>query len=679
MNAKRISPVLPAVLFAAFCALPCAQAEVMEPESHGPSVQDEEAAAQGHVHDHGDGHDHDHGDGLPPAVLTGDLDFSFAEGLVVQDGGRLKPLHTYANELAAELTGRGFMGGAPSYQTAGGQKLGPVDLLFSIWFATRDWDEESVILVSYRPLVEKLGLSPEKKRFSLNELWNRGPGAEELRRILTEAQGKSAKQEDLTTMEREARIVWQRINLISGIRHGEVPVVPHPADDNGVWVSMNTFRLIVTNPERALESAAQNYFEGDFQEAGVMVEAYLRSLAKAGSKVDAAISGFQKLIGSYRSRDAAAFTAAGREFREAVALLSAVGYPDPAAVSREIHYNQLRPFAWAWGFYLLALLSGLLAFRAKATWPFAPAWAFFLAGLALHVYAFVLRCWIAGRPPVTNMYESVIWVGFGIVFFGLVFELRHRPRYYLLCGAAGGFLCLVLMDLLPVFSGKPTVSGFDPSIGPLVPVLRDNFWLTVHVLSITLSYSAFALAWLLAHATMYKHLARPGETTEHHQMHQYLYRVIQIGVLLLATGTILGGVWAYYSWGRFWGWDPKETWAFIALLCYLVVLHGRFTGYWGNFGLSVGALVCFQAVVMAWYGVNFVLGKGLHSYGFGEGAANNYIAVILGLDLLFTGAAVYRHLSYKRTKAAGAEKTEHRLTPTDPVDEARAALADTQQ
>lgn len=679
MNAKRISPLLPAVLFAAFCALPSARAEVMEPESHGPTVQDEEAAAQGHGHDHG--HDHDHGDesGLPPAVLTGDLDFAFAKGLVVQDGGRLKPLHTYATETAAELTGRGFMGGAPSYQTAGGQKLNAMDLLFSIWFDTRDWNEEPVILVSYRPLVTELGLNAEKKRFSLNELWNRGPGAEKLRKILTEAQEKSAKKEDLTAMEREARIVWQRINLISGIRHGEVPLVPHPADDNGVWVSMNTFRLIVTNPERALDAVAQNHFEGDFQEAGVLVEAYLRSLVDAKSKVNAAMLGYQTLITSYRERDAGKFTAACREFREAMARMTAVSYPDPAAVAREIHYNRLRPFAWAWVFYLLALLSGLLAFRSKSAWPFAPAWAFFLAGLAMNVYGFVLRCWIAGRPPVSNMYESVIWVGFGIVFFGLVFELRHRPRYYLLSGAAGGFLCLVLMDLLPVFSGKPTVSGFDPSIGPLVPVLRDNFWLTVHVLSITLSYSAFALAWLLGHATMLKHIANPGAESEHHQMHQYLYRVIQIGVLLLATGTILGGVWAYYSWGRFWGWDPKETWAFIALLCYLVVLHGRFTGYWGNFGLSVGALVCFQAVVMAWYGVNFVLGKGLHSYGFGEGAANNYIATVVVLDLLFTGVGVYRYLSFKRTKAAGAGQAEHRLTPTDPVDEARAALADTQQ
>ena len=102
-------------------------------------------------------------------------------------------------------------------------------------------------------------------------------------------------------------------------------------------------------------------------------------------------------------------------------------------------------------------------------------------------------------------------------------------------------------------------------------------------------------------------------------MHFWLYRVLQLGVLLLAAGTILGGVWANYSWGRFWGWDPKETWALITLLCYIVVLHGRLAGWWGQFGLAVAASSVSSPCVMAWYGVNFVLGNGLHSYGFGIG------------------------------------------------------------
>ena len=119
------------------------------------------------------------------------------------------------------------------------------------------------------------------------------------------------------------------------------------------------------------------------------------------------------------------------------------------------------------------------------------------------------------------------------------------------------------------------------------------------------------------------------------------------GVLLLAAGTILGGVWANYSWGRFWGWDPKETWALIALLCYILTLHGRIAGWWTQFGLVVASVVCFLAVLMAWYGVNFVLGKGLHSYGFGLGG-EMYVASFVGADLLFVGFAIWR---YRRSRA----------------------------
>jgi ABC-type transport system involved in cytochrome c biogenesis permease subunit len=171
--------------------------------------------------------------------------------------------------------------------------------------------------------------------------------------------------------------------------------------------------------------------------------------------------------------------------------------------------------------------------------------------------------------------------------------------------------------------------ALDRSINPLVPVLRDNFWLTTHVLTITLSYAAFALALGIAHIALGK-VIKGGKPEA--SLYNYLYRTLQIGVLLLATGTILGGVWANYSWGRFWDWDPKETWALITLLGYLIVLHGRIAGKWAGFGMAMGAVLAFQGVLMAWYGVNFVLGVGLHSYGFGTGG--------FGWALLFVTAEI---------------------------------------
>jgi len=122
----------------------------------------------------------------------------------------------------------------------------------------------------------------------------------------------------------------------------------------------------------------------------------------------------------------------------------------------------------------------------------------------------------------------------------------------------------------------------------------------------------------------------------------FIYRAMQVGVLLIAAGTILGGVWADYSWGRFWGWDPKEVWALITLLVYLVPLHGRFAGWVNTFGLVFASVVCFLSVVMAWYGVNFVLGVGLHSYGFVEGGSQGFMSLIIVSMMALPVAAYWR-------------------------------------
>jgi ABC-type transport system involved in cytochrome c biogenesis permease subunit len=128
----------------------------------------------------------------------------------------------------------------------------------------------------------------------------------------------------------------------------------------------------------------------------------------------------------------------------------------------------------------------------------------------------------------------------------------------------------------------------------------------------------------------------------------FIYRAMQVGVLLVAAGTILGGVWADYSWGRFWGWDPKEVWALITLLVYLIPLHGRFAGWVSTFGLVVASVACFLSVIMAWYGVNFVLGVGLHSYGFVEGGSQGMMSVIIMGVLGLPAAAAWRRFLGQR-------------------------------
>jgi ABC-type transport system involved in cytochrome c biogenesis permease subunit len=145
------------------------------------------------------------------------------------------------------------------------------------------------------------------------------------------------------------------------------------------------------------------------------------------------------------------------------------------------------------------------------------------------------------------------------------------------------------------------------------------------------------------------------------KLENFVYRAMQIGVLLLAAGTILGGIWAHYAWGRFWGWDPKETWALIALVSYLIPLHGRLAGWMSNFALSVSSVVCFMAVLMAWYGVNFVLGKGLHSYGFGVGGFP-YVIGYVAAELALVGFATWRRSAANRVRAASAASAERLAT-----------------
>jgi ABC-type transport system involved in cytochrome c biogenesis permease subunit len=196
----------------------------------------------------------------------------------------------------------------------------------------------------------------------------------------------------------------------------------------------------------------------------------------------------------------------------------------------------------------------------------------------------------------------------------------------------------------------------DPSIRPLVPVLRSNYWLTIHVLTITLGYAALALTCGLANVTLFQFAkAKPGAQAKVVQLNQLTYRSMQFGVVLLAAGTILGGVWADYSWGRFWGWDPKEVWALIALLSYVTILHGRFTGWIDQFGYTVWTICAFMSVLMAWYGVNFILGVGLHSYGFSSGGFT-FVATFVTIQMSYV-AAVWvarrmRHSAIGRAKTA---------------------------
>ena len=172
-----------------------------------------------------------------------------------------------------------------------------------------------------------------------------------------------------------------------------------------------------------------------------------------------------------------------------------------------------------------------------------------------------------------------------------------------------------LARFLLLAEGFPVV--LDPTISPLVPVLRSNLWLTIHVLTIVASYGALALATVLAHVYGWLYVTRRTPHPALPALGLFLYRAIQVGVVLLAGGIMLGAVWANASWGRYWGWDPKETWALITLLWFLAILHGRFAGWLKGIGVALATISGFFLLLMTYYGVSFYL-VGLHSYAGGH-------------------------------------------------------------
>jgi ABC-type transport system involved in cytochrome c biogenesis permease subunit len=216
----------------------------------------------------------------------------------------------------------------------------------------------------------------------------------------------------------------------------------------------------------------------------------------------------------------------------------------------------------------------------------------------------------------------------------LILEAVYRRTVIILAGSIISFFGLILADQLPV--------ALDPAIKPLEPVLRTNYWLTVHVLTIVSSYAAGGLAWILGNIALVLLTFGKGTPQTLKTLSQYTYRAIQIAVLLLAAGTFLGGWWATESWGRFWGWDSKEVGALIALVCYVIPLHMRYLGWVKDFGLAVSAVLCFLAIVYSWYAVNFVIAAGLHSYGFGGGGYWwVFGAVLLNLEWVLTASLIH--------------------------------------
>jgi ABC-type transport system involved in cytochrome c biogenesis permease subunit len=599
-----------------------------------------------------------HAESPAPARSTlPDFDYTPWHALPVQHG-RVKPLQSFANETIRQITGRTkFEGHDPvaivlAWWLTGGKGAGEG---FTDWehypFILCDHQSLRIAIYQYDPQpADPKHVSPADLRKSarFDELiadvsaarqWLQGKAHQELRPIHLKAE-EVARRLVLYDQICGRAVTRLHTNALSSEQFIDVPQLMAIADKPAEIVLAEFEAKLQRHPD-PLRVAALWQQPDETWHSISQLRIELKQNAEALRKDD---RGIPATFNTYENVQAAYLAGDPAHFRDASTVLIARmdgqswkgkgPFPEPTDIDLELTYNRLQPFLWSWIAMLAAavVLFGALMLSSRIVYILG----LVLYGLSLAVqtWGFYARVSISGWAPVTNMYESVIFVAFIAAIFALVLELIYRKKVIALAGAAVATLALVLADQLPL--------ALDPRISPMVPVLRTNYWLTIHVLTIVCGYAGGTLAWGLGNISLALLAFRKGSRDHLKMLSQFTYRAMQLAVVLLATGTLLGGWWAAEAWGRFWGWDPKEVGALIALVCYVIPLHARYIGWVKDFGLAVSAVLCFAAILLSWYVVNFVVAAGLHSYGFsGGGGAWVLWAGLLNLEWVLVASLLY--------------------------------------
>jgi ABC-type transport system involved in cytochrome c biogenesis permease subunit len=319
--------------------------------------------------------------------------------------------------------------------------------------------------------------------------------------------------------------------------------------------------------------------------------------------------------------------------------------PGPPALSRELRYNRAQPTRIGW---LLLVPAALAAGFTMTRDRFGLIWVArigVVAGFAVMTWGLALRWQIAGRIPASNMYESMLFLAWGVGLFAVISVLL-RNRMLVFNAAAMSALTMLLLDRLPM----------DPFVHPMPPVLSGTPWLAIHVPIIMVGYATLTLVTFFAHMMIGVEIFAPARRDLVTRWSQLAYWYIHVGSILLLAGILTGSIWAASSWGRYWGWDPKEVWSLVAFLAYMAILHARFDKQIHDFGVAAGSIAAYWTILMTYLGVNFVLAAGLHSYGFGSSNLVTIMTVIAALEVAFVTAgwlAVKRRLAREGVGAAG--------------------------
>ena len=305
---------------------------------------------------------------------------------------------------------------------------------------------------------------------------------------------------------------------------------------------------------------------------------------------------------------------------------------------REANYNKANLFYWSLIFYILSFISATIFLMIKnrhSKLKFIP-FIFLMIGFLYNTAGLIIRMTILNRPPVSTLYESVIFVAFIAVLLGIILEIIRRDNFSVLIGELSGII-------LHYISFGYAADG--DTFGVLVAVLNSNFWLATHVTTITTGYGTTIIASLVGHLYLLK-AAFNTNKKELKSIFNIMLATTFIALFFTMFGTILGGIWGDQSWGRFWGWDPKENGALLIVMWLLMMLHLKISGWVKGSGYALGLVLANITVALAWFGVN-LLSVGLHNYGFTEGAAFNLLIFII-FELLF-GSLLYAKIRFTKS------------------------------
>lgn len=360
-----------------------------------------------------------------------------------------------------------------------------------------------------------------------------------------------------------------------------------------------------------------------------------------GEPMHFAIPGYAKMALAYREGRAADFNKAVAEYRQA---LTPQFIPELKKAGREYFFNHLQAFYRASIVYVMAFLLACCSwFNMSEPLRRSAAWLVVL-GFVVHTFGLVFRMVLENRPPVTNLYSSAIFIGWGAVVLGMILERFYRDGIGTVVAAVLGFLTLIIAHNLAL--------GGD-TMEMMRAVLDTNFWLATHVVIITLGYASTGVAGFLAIIYLVRGIfTRTLSPATAKALSRMVYGILCFATLFSFVGTVLGGIWADQSWGRFWGWDPKENGALIIVLWNALLLHARWGGLVKERGLMNLAIVGNIVTAWSWFGVN-MLGIGLHSYGFMDQAFWWLMAFVVSqLALIGIGLLPLKNWKSFRNRAA---------------------------